>query len=152
MNLVLAFLLALLPIPFLVPFVIKRAGAVIGWYIRRKTDSRRHTLLETSFGAAQERGRSKDSSSDVGDWERVEGHVAGAAPNGGKAYKDWKGIVGFFHPFCNAGGGGERVLWAAIRATQQRWPEAVCVVYTGDHDADKDEIIKRVQVRHSEPD
>jgi alpha-1,2-mannosyltransferase len=75
--------------------------------------------------------------------------VAGSAPNGGKAHKDWKGIVGFFHPFCNAGGGGERVLWAAIRATQQRWPEAVCVVYTGDHDADKDQIIKRVQVRHS---
>lgn len=24
--------------------------------------------------------------------------------------------VGFFHPYCNAGGGGERVLWCAIRA------------------------------------
>jgi hypothetical protein len=47
----------------------------------------------------------------------------------------------------NAGGGGERVLWAAIRATQDRWPEATCVVYTGDHDAEKDAIIKRVQVR-----
>jgi hypothetical protein len=39
------------------------------------------------------------------------------------------------------------VLWAAIRATQDRWPEATCVVYTGDHDAEKDAIIKRVQVR-----
>lgn len=24
--------------------------------------------------------------------------------------------IGFFHPYCNAGGGGERVLWCAIRA------------------------------------
>ena len=23
--------------------------------------------------------------------------------------------VGFFHPYCNAGGGGERVLWQAVR-------------------------------------
>lgn len=48
--------------------------------------------------------------------------------------------------YSNAGGGGERVLWAAIRVTQQRWPEAICVVYTGDHDVDKDAIIKRVEV------
>jgi alpha-1,2-mannosyltransferase len=47
----------------------------------------------------------------------------------------------------NAGGGGERVLWAAIRATQRRWPEAVCVVYTGDHDVDKAAILKRVEDR-----
>jgi len=42
-------------------------------------------------------------------------------------------------------------LWAAIRATQKRWPEAVCVVYTGDHDADKDSIIQRVQNRFNIP-
>ena len=29
-------------------------------------------------------------------------------------------VVGFFHPYCNAGGGGERVLWCAIRALQER--------------------------------
>lgn len=29
-------------------------------------------------------------------------------------------VVGFFHPYCNAGGGGERVLWTAIRALQNR--------------------------------
>jgi alpha-1,2-mannosyltransferase len=64
--------------------------------------------------------------------------------------KDWAGIVGFFHPFCNAGGGGERVLWAAIRATQDRWPKAKCVVYTGDHDVTKDAILSRVKVCRSE--
>lgn len=46
----------------------------------------------------------------------------------------------------NAGGGGERVLWAAIRATQKRWPKAKCVVYTGDHDVDKAAILARVKV------
>ncbi|KAI5840801.1 hypothetical protein DFP73DRAFT_557907 [Morchella snyderi] len=63
-------------------------------------------------------------------------------------------IVGFFHPFCNAGGGGERVLWAAIRATQKKYPNAMCVVYTGDHDADKATILSRVENRfdiHLEP-
>lgn len=29
-------------------------------------------------------------------------------------------VVGIFHPYCNAGGGGERVLWAAIKAIQTR--------------------------------
>lgn len=47
----------------------------------------------------------------------------------------------------NAGGGGERVLWAAIRATQKRWPKAKIVVYTGDHDVDKSAILERVQNR-----
>lgn len=28
--------------------------------------------------------------------------------------------VGIFHPYANAGGGGERVLWCAIRALQER--------------------------------
>jgi alpha-1,2-mannosyltransferase len=51
----------------------------------------------------------------------------------------------------NAGGGGERVLWAAIRATQKRWPKAKCVVYTGDHDVDKAAILARVKVPTSLP-
>ncbi|XP_077407887.1 GDP-Man:Man(3)GlcNAc(2)-PP-Dol alpha-1,2-mannosyltransferase isoform X1 [Vanacampus margaritifer] len=40
--------------------------------------------------------------------------------------------VAFFHPYCNAGGGGERVLWCAIRALQRRYPDIDIVVYTGD--------------------
>ncbi|CAO1613848.1 unnamed protein product [Sympodiomycopsis kandeliae] len=46
-------------------------------------------------------------------------------------------IVGFFHPYCNAGGGGERVLFEAIRyhlSEDQRKQdkEVICVVYAGD--------------------
>lgn len=29
-------------------------------------------------------------------------------------------LVAFFHPYCNAGGGGERVLWCAIRTLQKK--------------------------------
>lgn len=29
-------------------------------------------------------------------------------------------VLGFFHPYCNAGGGGERVLWVAVRAIQKK--------------------------------
>ena len=53
--------------------------------------------------------------------------------------------------FSNAGGGGERVLWAAIKATQDRWPNAVCVVYTGDHQSNKAEILDRVEVTFLDP-
>jgi len=43
--------------------------------------------------------------------------------------------VAFFHPYCNAGGGGERVLWVAIKAIQEKYPDVRCVVYTGDYDS-----------------
>lgn len=35
-----------------------------------------------------------------------------------KDYKNPYFTIGFFHPFCNSGGGGERVLWSAIKALQ----------------------------------
>uniref|UniRef100_A0A2K6ET02 GDP-Man:Man(3)GlcNAc(2)-PP-Dol alpha-1,2-mannosyltransferase n=1 Tax=Propithecus coquereli TaxID=379532 RepID=A0A2K6ET02_PROCO len=37
-------------------------------------------------------------------------------------------VIACFHPYCSAGGGGERVLWCALRGK----PEAVYVVYTRD--------------------
>lgn len=40
-------------------------------------------------------------------------------------------IIAFFHPFCNAGGGGERVLWSAIKAIQRQYPEHSIVIYSG---------------------
>lgn len=39
-----------------------------------------------------------------------------------KKRRDENGIsIGFFHPYCNAGGGGERVLWVAINAVLTRY-------------------------------
>ncbi|XP_003433100.4 GDP-Man:Man(3)GlcNAc(2)-PP-Dol alpha-1,2-mannosyltransferase [Canis lupus familiaris] len=51
-------------------------------------------------------------------------------------------VVAFFHPYCNAGGGGERVLWCALRALQKKYPEAVYVVYTGDVDVSGQQILE----------
>ena len=48
---------------------------------------------------------------------------------------DTRATLGFLHPYCNDGGGGERVLWVAIRdlvargIADERWR---VVVYTGD--------------------
>jgi alpha-1,2-mannosyltransferase len=49
--------------------------------------------------------------------------------------------------YSNAGGGGERVLWEAVRATQKRWPKAICAIYTGDHEVNKAAMLERVENR-----
>lgn len=56
-------------------------------------------------------------------------------------------VVGFFHPYCNAGGGGERVLWIGIRAIQQRYNFVKCLVYTGDQDVNSREILEKARTR-----
>ncbi|KAL2260986.1 hypothetical protein VTK26DRAFT_4832 [Humicola hyalothermophila] len=126
-------------------------GSFLGWYLRKKTDGRRYHILEVVEADEkkyrQERRNSASSGGGDDGWEKVDAEAVGSAENGEKHDDGWDGIVGFFHPFCNAGGGGERVLWAAIRATQQRWPKAKCIVYTGDHGVTKDAMLARVKNR-----
>ncbi|KAL6060340.1 asparagine-linked glycosylation protein [Balamuthia mandrillaris] len=56
-------------------------------------------------------------------------------------------FVAFFHPYCNAGGGGERVLWCGIKAIQEMTDERVqCVVYTGD-EVEGREILQKAKTR-----
>lgn len=78
------------------------------------------------------------------------GGLLGSSILFGESAKQGEGVVyhTLIHQICssNAGGGGERVLWAAIKATQNRYPQAVCVVYTGDHDVTKADILGRVKV------
>nr|CAG4646314.1 EOG090X07J8 [Macrothrix elegans] len=50
-----------------------------------------------------------------------------------KAKINGRTVVGFFHPYCNAGGGGERVLWCAVRAMQSKYSDCHIVIYTGDN-------------------
>lgn len=38
--------------------------------------------------------------------------------------------VAFFHPYCNAGGGGERVLWCSLRALMHRYRVHLSVCHT----------------------
>lgn len=53
-------------------------------------------------------------------------------------------IYGYFHPYCNAGGGGEKVLWKAVETTLQKDPNGVVAIYTGDSDVSGEEILSNV--------
>ncbi|XP_034033867.1 GDP-Man:Man(3)GlcNAc(2)-PP-Dol alpha-1,2-mannosyltransferase-like [Thalassophryne amazonica] len=55
--------------------------------------------------------------------------------------------VAFFHPYCNAGGGGERVLWCAIRTLQNRYAGINFVVYTGDLGVTSQQILQGARRR-----
>ncbi|XP_028048856.1 GDP-Man:Man(3)GlcNAc(2)-PP-Dol alpha-1,2-mannosyltransferase isoform X2 [Monomorium pharaonis] len=54
-------------------------------------------------------------------------------------------VIGIFHPYCNAGGGGERVLWVAVQAIQNKYPDVHIAIYTGDLDADPEKILSRTE-------
>ncbi|XP_021769208.1 GDP-Man:Man(3)GlcNAc(2)-PP-Dol alpha-1,2-mannosyltransferase-like [Chenopodium quinoa] len=61
--------------------------------------------------------------------------------------KNRKNAVGFFHPYTNDGGGGERVLWCAVKAIQDERSDLDCVIYTGDHDASPQSLMARATDR-----
>lgn len=65
-------------------------------------------------------------------------------------------VLGIFHPYCHQSGGGERVLWCAVRAlvncleeVKNRPANATIrvLIYTGDVSISGDEIISRAQER-----
>lgn len=58
-----------------------------------------------------------------------------------------KFVIGIFHPFCNSGGGGERVLWELCHAILQKYTnkDVKIAIYTGDSDIAPDNIIKKVE-------
>ncbi|UKZ73375.1 hypothetical protein TrVFT333_001021 [Trichoderma virens FT-333] len=93
--------------PLILLFILPLIASGIGWILRAKTDGTRKHLVslmdEEHKKYLQQRPESGSTTSDLLD---ANGEL--------KDSKDWDGVVGFFHPFCNAGGGGERVLWAAI--------------------------------------
>ncbi|CAD5110778.1 DgyrCDS144 [Dimorphilus gyrociliatus] len=57
--------------------------------------------------------------------------------------------IAFFHPYCNAGGGGERVLWMAVNSIQQTYPKADITIYSGDLDATSESIIEKCKENFS---
>ena len=144
-----AFIFGVLPAAF------RLLGRLIGNNIRSKTQQRRELLLSR---AGQDEAKEKQQiqpqppALEEEEWERVSPGTstppAQAFPKAvGEVDESFEGIIGIFHPFCNAGGGGERVLFAAIHATQQKYPKALCVVYTGDHDASKEQILSNATNR-----
>jgi len=55
--------------------------------------------------------------------------------------------VGFFHPYCNDGGGGERVLWQMVKSIRVAHPKFSCVVFSGDVTASPEQILAKVRGR-----
>ena len=52
-------------------------------------------------------------------------------------------IYGFFHPYANNGGGGERVLWQAVKATLLADDKNICVIYTTNIEAQPLDILNK---------
>lgn len=50
---------------------------------------------------------------------------------------------GIFHPYCNAGGGGERVMWLLVKHLKTKYPDDKICIYTGDTKATPKEIIDK---------
>ncbi|CZR41474.1 alpha-1,2-mannosyltransferase alg-11 [Fusarium proliferatum] len=141
-----ASLATLVPLAILIalPLIGGLLRRFLGWSLRKRTEGRRAHLLALMTQEDKD-ARAKDPQGTAA--TKLVFDVDDNLQSTLSSQRDWSGIVGFFHPFCNAGGGGERVLWAAIRATQDRWPKAKCVVYTGDHNVTKDAILNRVKTR-----
>lgn len=56
-----------------------------------------------------------------------------------------KMIFGFFHPYANNGGGGEKVLWQAVSATLKEDPRNIVAIYTTNTDAEPLEILGKAE-------
>jgi alpha-1,2-mannosyltransferase len=56
-------------------------------------------------------------------------------------------VVAFFHPFCDGGGGGERVLWTAIHGLLEAKTPVQIVLYVSDKVPIKGDLVKLVNVK-----
>lgn len=58
-----------------------------------------------------------------------------------------KVLYGFFHPYANNGGGGEKVLWQAVEATLLEDDRNIAVIYTTNIDAKPLEILAKADLK-----
>ncbi|XP_055625508.1 GDP-Man:Man(3)GlcNAc(2)-PP-Dol alpha-1,2-mannosyltransferase isoform X1 [Toxorhynchites rutilus septentrionalis] len=65
--------------------------------------------------------------------------------NNRRSNNDNDKYVALFHPYCNAGGGGERVLWCAVRALQNKYDGIKIFIYTGDLEATPKQILDKAE-------
>ncbi|KAF2722459.1 glycosyltransferase family 4 protein [Polychaeton citri CBS 116435] len=143
----------------LTPRFFGQIGRRLGQSIWQAQLERRQSLLERSRAAraaklpanvAREKdGSGSEDTADVveDEWLKVRADKARSVENdedtkvGGAGVKE-DFIIGFLHPFTNAGGGGERVLFAALQATQKKYPDALCLVYTSEQNISKDGLLE----------
>ncbi|USW58372.1 Putative glycosyl transferase, family 1, ALG11 mannosyltransferase [Septoria linicola] len=155
----LSIVLGLVVLGSLLPFGVYQIGRLIGLLVTSKTQHRREILIERAERENGERehkdaGKKTTASSSTSlssEWDKVtdddDREKTPVPATATSSDSNYNGVIGFFHPFCNAGGGGERVLFAAILATQRTYPNALCVVYTGDNDATREQILANVRDR-----
>ncbi|EME44550.1 glycosyltransferase family 4 protein [Dothistroma septosporum NZE10] len=166
-TMLLSLILGLLAFVGVLPYAFTLLCRLVGNSLRSRTLNRRDILLQRCHTEEKEQAKEREetpvpqtapktassSTSLDSDWEKVN-EGGNKTPTGQQTPATsndvdtaYNGVIGFFHPFCNAGGGGERVLFAAVLATQRRYPNALCIVYTGDHDASREQILANVQNR-----
>ncbi|GEQ71482.1 hypothetical protein JCM33374_g5166 [Metschnikowia sp. JCM 33374] len=56
-------------------------------------------------------------------------------------------IFGFFHPYANNGGGGEKVLWQAVSATLMEDERNIVAVYTTNTEAEPLQILAKAETK-----
>lgn len=56
-------------------------------------------------------------------------------------------LCGFFHPYANNGGGGEKVLWQAVESTLQSSSRNIAVIYTTNIDAEPLQILGKAELK-----
>lgn len=91
-----------LPLSYLLlPFLIRKCGQTAGDYLRRKTQGRLQLLLERAEDEERSYHIEEDTarSSEEDDWEKIEGNTRSTVTAEKRANEDWRGIIGFFHPF-----------------------------------------------------
>ena len=85
-------------------WLVYRAGKALGSHLKRKTTTRRRSILKR-VNIEEEAVKSfyrRSQKSDDDDWEKIDDISIASARNGDIADDDWEGIIGFFHPFWSA--------------------------------------------------
>lgn len=101
-TLLIVWLISLVHNYYILPFFFRYACSWLGVYLRFKTRARRELIVERARADAKDqrpKGKRQASGGEDEDWEKVEKHAAGSAKNGGRAGAEWRGMIGFFHPF-----------------------------------------------------
>lgn len=83
-------------------YLVRNAGRILGWYLRRKTLARRELILarveaeQKAYPATTERPSPK---SEDEEWEKVPSSWSKKPQDIKQGSENWEGIIGFFHPF-----------------------------------------------------
>ncbi|GBG72963.1 hypothetical protein CBR_g12682 [Chara braunii] len=107
--------------------------ALTGW-LRQSRRRRKQSISSSVSSMSSSSSSSPSPSSSSYSSQALASSFLGAKDESvaGRKEVDENFSVAFFHPYTNDGGGGERVLWCAVRAVQEEHPSARCLIYTGD--------------------